>query len=177
MSAQAAIFRVGADSLCTHASIQSALDAAQDNPGPDTIRISSSLIYRDQRLFIGGHEVTLEGAYARCQSTSPGLVRTRISGAGGVRDSVFRIENATATLVGLSIVGGDSNDRGGGIAIAGTTPTRVTLRNTQVRDNSALDGGGISVIGETSQLVLDSESVVEFNTARRNGGGHSDHPL
>ena len=173
-SVDAAVYRVGTGSGCTHSSIQAAVDAAHaPSSDSDTIRITDSLAYRQQHVLIRGKAtwLTLEGGYANCQSIASSGTRALIDGAGGLAASVLVIEDSDVTLQNLNIIGGDSNDFGGGIVIAGIGRTRVGLVNTRVGQNNALDGGGVAVLGAQALVHLDTDSTVEVNNARRDGGG------
>ena len=73
MPAQAAIYRVGSGSGCTHATIQAAVGAASQSAEADEIRISQSQTYVQQAILIDQVQgsLTLAGGYATCSSGTP----------------------------------------------------------------------------------------------------------
>ena len=187
--AEAAVFRVGSDAACTHATIQSAIDAAAANgAGQDSIRIAIGS-YTAQALLIENHWLQMGGGYVDCSATfpTPGA-RSAISGAGNGGLPVLRILQSDATfgntgLAALDISGGDVGaGDGGGIRAIGSI--QLYLTNTRVHDNRAARGGGIYVRGTPGQQVLslsvtgyesnDSQSRIEHNVASDGGGVYVD---
>lgn len=175
LPAQAAIFRVGVGKGCTHSSIQAAVNAATSTTDANTIQVTDTGSYTRQHILIRNRSrLTIEGGYASCSSLAGtgSRSRTLIDGAGATAGSVFVVDESSVTLRNLDIIGGASNDFGGGILIEGLSSSSVGLENTRVGQNSALDGGGVAVIGSgVVTLGIGTDSTVEVNSARRNGGG------
>lgn len=172
--AGAAIYRVGAGSSCTHATIQSAIDTAAATPGvADSIRVTRSLAYDDVELDIEDQSVVLEGGYATCSTESPDGTRTILTGNGD--DSVLRIRgHGDVTLQRLTLTGGHQPrfvyGYGGGMQISGG-PHQVSLSGVLVTGNDAGHGGGISLVNDESdasgdvRLRLGNDTVVSNNSA------------
>ncbi|WP_306581962.1 hypothetical protein [Dokdonella sp.] len=176
-SAQAAVFTVGSGPGCTHGTIQSAINAANDSAGPDTVRLTRSLTYEPEANAINtAQELTVEGGYATCDQANPDATNTIISGTGGVHAPVFTITAPTGALIHLrrlTISGGDGDggSTGGGIHFQGDGI--LDIANSLITQNTAGYGGGIYVKGTGShtELVLGANVVVINNTARYSGGG------
>ena len=85
-SAQAAIYTVGNGAGCTHGTIQSAINAANNSAGADTVRLTHSLTYEPEANTINtAQELTVEGGYATCTQASPDMTKTIVSGSGEQR--------------------------------------------------------------------------------------------
>lgn len=179
MPVDAAIYRVGSGAGCTHATIQSAIDAAVASATDDEIRISGGP-YNNQALNINAAEgrLALLGAYADCTASEPTTgVLTIIDGTPA--QSVLRISaSADVKLWNLDIQGGRSPDSGGGIRFNATTPASLDLLNTYVRNNVARGGGGIAIENVSSALTADQVrlslrgiSAVVGNAADNSFGG------
>jgi len=172
--AGAEIFRVGSGGGCTHATIQSAIDAAAATPDEaDFIRITRSVAYNDIALNIHDQHLVLEGGYASCTTDSPDGTRTELTGNGD--DSVLRIHGyGDIVLKRLTISGGHEPrfdyGYGGGIQIS-DGPHLVSLSEVLVTGNDAGHGGGISVKNDYSgnpndvQLLLGDDTVISNNEA------------
>ena len=64
-------FLVGAGGApCDYATIQAAIDAAANNPGPDAILVARDQNYTAQALTIGSQDLYLWGGYNNCPSQS-----------------------------------------------------------------------------------------------------------
>jgi predicted outer membrane repeat protein len=180
-NAQAAIFTVGTPSgpgqPCTHGTIQSAITAANNSAGADTIRLTRSLTYEPEANTINtGQELTIEGGYATCDQVNSDTTNTIVSGAGGAHAPVFSITAPTGALIHLrrlTIRGGDvdGSGNGGGIFFEGDGVLEIT--DSLITQNTAGFGGGIYAKGTASnaELVLGANVVVSSNTARYDGGG------
>jgi hypothetical protein len=172
--ADAATFTVGAGVACNTGSLQAAIDAARDAPGPDLIRIASDQSYTAQALRIGQQDLVLEGGYSDCTATTP-TGSTVISGQGGSAAPVFTITGSgVRDLRRLSIIRGDASPldgEGGGINFAGSG--ELVLSSVAVNQNRAAFGGGINFRATASPAVLSIESgtTISLNTAQISGGG------
>lgn len=176
--ADAAIYAVGDEPGCTHATIQAAVDAAEANPGEDFIRIPHSRVWAEQAVVIDTDQTLwLEGFWADCNNIDSSQ-QTVLDGAGGSASSVLRISTGTNGAVRMSwltLRGGDPSPvsgQGGGIHFSGRG--RLELSNDMaVVNNSAASGGGIYASGdaEGAQLVIGARVIITGNTAHRDGGG------
>ncbi len=177
-SSQAAVFRVGGSaSGCTHTTIQAAVDAAQNSPGADVIRVARDTAYTAQQIMIStSQELEIAGGYDNC-GTDATSGTTTLDGSGGGGYPVLRLYGDTGALVrlrGLALTGGDNpdSDHGGGILFVGRG--RLELHNVSVRQNRAGYGAGIYVRGEDSgeaRLVFGRDVIVNNNIAAHSGGG------
>ncbi len=184
--AGAAVFTVGSPSgpgqPCTHGTIQSAIDAANNSAGADTILLTRSLTYQPEANTINtSQELTITGGYATCTSDFDGTP-TVVSGAGGAPAPVFTINAPTGALIRLrrlAISGGDvANDGlGGGIRFSGDGTLEIS--DSSITNNVAGYGGGISAsgTGANAKLVIKANVVVVNNTARYGGGGVYAHEI
>jgi len=115
---QAAVFSVGVGAECTHTTIQAAINAAQNNPGADTVRITRSLFYIEQALVLStAQEVDLVGGFATCKQAASDGVLTDVSGINGAEEPVMRITINSGGLVRLrhlTILRGDEDGAGNG---------------------------------------------------------------
>ena len=81
----AAIFTVGSDGACTHATITNALVASLA-PGADVIRIATNQTYNNLYIHLTDWssatvgQVTLAGGYDNCSDTTAGSLTTTIDG-------------------------------------------------------------------------------------------------
>jgi len=176
--AQAVVLSVGSDAGCSHATVQAAVDALPAD-GMHEIRVRSGT-WSAQAIAINSRSVTIRGGYTSCaQSTPTGT--TILSGLGGAAASVLGIgSNLPAgtgidiVLENLSLVRGDDTFYGGGIEFRayGT----LTLRKVGIAQNTAGYGGGIYFFGDPdtkafSELRIESDTVIQLNTATYGGGG------
>jgi hypothetical protein len=169
-------FSVGTGPGCTHATIQSALDAAaNDGLVPSLIKITRSLSYTQQALRINDREyVELRGGYARCTDTLPDANRTRIDGSGGAKQTVIAVVGnfpSTVRLAGLEIVGGDAEDHEYGGAVYARHGGLLVIAASSIHNNRAGYGGGIAIEGRGTELALRDDVLVYSNSAMYEGGG------
>lgn len=173
-AAHGAVFTVGGDAACATNSLQAAIDAARDLPGPDVIRLASNRSYTAQALRIGQQDLVIEGGYADCTAASP-TGSTIISGEGGSASPVFTITGSgVRDLRRLGIIRGDASPldgEGGGISFAGSGELRLT--SVAINQNRAAYGGGINFRGTASPaaLTIGSGTTISSNTAQISGGG------
>lgn len=173
--ADAAVYTVGLQSDCSHANVQAAVNAAQSNPGPDTIRVWSSVTWTGQQISIDSdQDLELIGGFANCSAATPNGTRSELNGAGGDARPVLTIRgNGVFRLRHLKIAGGDQDgdDNGGGIYFEGGGI--LDIADSSITENIAYDGGGIYAVGTTlaAELVLGANVNVQANTARKSGGG------
>lgn len=179
--ADAAIFTVGSPSgpgqPCTHGTIQSAINAAEANPGADTVRLTRSLTYEPEANAITTNQVlVVEGGYATCTQAAADTQKTIVSGTGGSAAPVFHITIQTGgnvTLRKLTIRGGDEGGagKGGGIYFRGNGI--LEIHDSLITQNVAGHGAGIYAegTGSDTELVIGANVIVSNNTARYNGGG------
>ncbi len=175
-SAGAAVYVVGTGSGCTHATVQAAINAAQANPGADTVRITRSQTWTAQELQVDtSQELSLVGGFDTCTTSEPSGMTT-LSGAGGNPRQVLRVSmpgGGVVRLQHLMIRDADpsSDADGGGIYFSGNGV--LELSDTSVIQNQAGYGAGIYArgTGHDARLVFGENVIVGFNTARHSGGG------
>ncbi|MGE3822463.1 MAG: choice-of-anchor Q domain-containing protein, partial [Isosphaeraceae bacterium] len=139
-------------------SLREAIAYAAASPGDDTVTFAENL---GGLIHLSG-SVELVLADPSGRITIRGDGRITIDARGESR--VIRVdEGTTATLTGLTLVGGRSGS-GAGISNSGS----LTLDHMTIRDNGApgADGGGIFNRGT---LVI-SDSTIQGNAARHGGG-------
>jgi hypothetical protein len=177
VTAQAAVYTVGADGACTHTTIAAAAASAAAHPGPDEIHVAYNLSYTAQAISVSADEqLDVIGGFADCtQATSDGS-RTTIDGAGGATEPVFRINVDTGGLVRLSYLtiqhgDEDGTGKGGGIYFKGNGI--LELNHVAVTNNIAGYGGGIYAegTGDQTELVIGTDVAIVGNIARYDGGG------
>ena len=173
--ARAAVYAVGPDPGCTHATIQAAIDAAEANPGEDFIRIPHSQVWNEQALVIDTAQVlNIEGYWSDC-STIDDSQLTTLDGFGGSEAPVMRIEGTgIVNLHTLTIRNGDVSGvggKGGGLYYRGNGT--LTLARVSIINNTAGLGGGMYLEGTgVDALVVIYGSVgITGNVARDSGGG------
>jgi predicted outer membrane repeat protein len=174
--AAAATYAVGPiASGCTHVRLQDAVNAAEANPGADTIRMTRQGNWSAQQVVIDtAQDLDILGGFATCASTAPDGTPTTLSGAGGDARPVLRIRGSgVVRLRNLVIREGDpaGTDSGGGIDFIGGGI--LDIADTAIVDNSAYNGGGIFARGTTTaaEVVLGRNVTVQNNIARNDGGG------
>lgn len=174
--AVAATYTVGPIAAgCTHSQLQNAVNAAQANPGADTIRMTRQGNWSAQQVVIDtAQDLDVLGGFALCSSTAPDATNTTLSGAGGDARPVLTIRGSgVIRLRNLIIRDGDpaGTDSGGGINYVGGGI--LDIANTAIVDNSAYNGGGVFARGTTTaaEVVLGQNVNVQSNTARNDGGG------
>lgn len=173
-AAPAATYTVGPAAACTHATLQAALDAAANTPGPDVVRIVRSTTWTGIQVSTQtDQDVEIVGGWLACTSAAPDG-KTTLSGAGGQSRSVIALRgNGRFVLRNLVLRDGDQagDDDGGGIHFLGGGI--LDIADSEIVDNQAEDGGGIYAQGTTTQaeLIVGANVTIANNTARRHGGG------
>jgi hypothetical protein len=170
------VLRVGTGPGCTHATIQSALNAAaNDGHDPTSIMITRSLSYTDQALRINDREaIELIGGFERCADTAPGSGYTRIDGTGGAQQTVIAVVGSypsSVALSGLEITGGDAEDHEYGGGVYARHGGLLSVANSAIHGNRAGRGGGIAVEGQGTTLALRDNVLIYDNGALYEGGG------
>lgn len=155
----AGVDRVGVNGTCAYATIQQAVNAAQDG---DTVRVAAGVYF--ENVVITDKSITVEGGYDSTCSTVTGG-ETRVEGSAGSGNTVA-IGAGTTVLRHLDIAWGSGY--GGGVQVA--VGAHVTLDDSDVYYNHGSYGGGIYVaIGGVMTVTNGSE--VRDNTASIYGGG------
>ncbi len=163
LSAQAATFTVTSTGDSGAGSLRQAIHDANALAGDDTINFSLSNCPCAIALTSGELSIANNG---KLTISGPGANQLSVSGSSISR--VFFIQaNANAAISNLTVTGGNAaNSIGGGIFSDGT----LTLNNSTVSGNSAIEygaGGGITIIGGTAVI---SNSTVTGNSALFGGG-------
>ena len=180
---------MASDAACTHASLQSAIDAATCAYGT-TIFVTSEIPYTDQHLTIAGKNIAFigRGSGDRCghvdppvcdgvcpPTTAPNVaVRGNDDEGGHASASIFKISgNSHITLRYLDLYGANIASDGGAIDFEGSGS--LTLDTTAIRANSAANGGGVQFTGtgdgDPSTLSVLAYAQVINNQASADGGG------
>jgi hypothetical protein len=158
------VLTVGNTANCDFNTLQSAINAASTQAADATI-IRVVKADDNVHVLISDRNITLDGRWRNCSSTTPGNTREVISGNG--LDSVIRVtttglSSRTLILRGLVVRGGGAddaiNERGGGLRISGRVATE--LYDVSVSNNVSIFGGGVAVEGSFASLSLDEGSVI-----------------
>ena len=171
--APAATFSVGSDPACTHATIQSAIDAAGANAIGDQI-ILAAPSFSQVELNLTNDSIAIRGGFASCGAVAP-TGRTRLVGRNDAASRVLAVTNTglptTLDLVVLD-VGREAGEVGGGISVSGIGPVVLTLTRSSVSGHDAVRGAGIDLSGPLSSFktLRLAASVVSGNRATTGGG-------
>ncbi len=163
LPAQAAIFTVGSPvgaGQCTHGTIQAAINAANANPGFDTIRLTRSLTYEPEaNTVVTSQDLNIVGGFATCTQTATDNIRTVVSGGYANGGSVFTITANGSAIVKLRHLE-IRRAQGRGIAFSGNGILQ-TIESTITQNRS----GGISAFatGTDAELVIDTDTLITFN--------------
>lgn len=162
-----AIARLKADDGGDGISLREAIIAANNQVGFDAIVLDIGTYLRteggfEDLAFLGDLDITDDLAII-----GAGLEQTIIDGAGF--DRVFEVRNgAEVHISDLTIKGGSSAGRGGGINVV-QSGSSLDLERARVFQNQAADdGGGISASSNTD-LVIEHTSI--FNNVADDAGG------
>lgn len=175
--AHAAVYAVGTEPGCTHATIQAAVDAAEANPGEDFIRIPHSQVWNEQAIVINtAQTLWLEGYWSDC-NTIDGSTHTTLDGFGGSAAPVIRINAPTGSVIGLDMLtirNGDvsgTGGKGGGIYYRGNGT--LSLSNSAIINNTAGLGGGMYLegTGDAAAVYIQGGVGITGNVALDSGGG------
>jgi hypothetical protein len=116
-----AILHVGTGAGCEHATIQAAINAADNADGTTWIHITRTLAYTNQQLDIAGKNVVLTGGYADCQQVVEDETRTQLSGINGTVRPVITVRGSTqfVGIYKLDISGNHNTNPGAGAGLGG----------------------------------------------------------
>jgi len=171
--AHGAVFIAGAG--CDYATAQGAIDAAEEAPGADEVRIVANQDYFESLLVIDDGELDIVGGFESCDATEPNGA-TLISGAGAPASSVFAFSgDGTVRAHHLVLSDGDSSGSGGGILFLSVSGT-LEIRNMSITGNHANQGGGIAALGPEKRrgalpVLKIGPNVVISNNSAWSGGG------
>ena len=181
-------------------SLREAIERANAQPGHDVITFSPALTGQTIALSLAASARSSLEITDSVEIQGPGSDLLTIDGSANDptpddnNADGLRVVNVTANNVaisGLTITGGDVNDRGGGLMNAGQLElTDVTFRDNHARgggglfssgnlqlrqslvsgneSNSSLGGGGIGIAGGSATI---QDSVIRENEATFRGGG------
>ena len=163
--------RVGSDAACSDTDLQSAIDALP--AGVENSILVNATTFTSQHVTVDTRKAMIEGGYANCSATAP-TSTTTLSGTGHTGDSVLTVKGGSVIyLHNLTISHGqeDFDGHGGGIDFAGHGT--LDINNVVISQNYAGYGAGINVdaSGGTAVLILETDVVVNLNTAQFSGGG------
>ena len=170
---------VGTGVGCNNATIQSAINAANNANGTTYIRITRTLTYTNQQLYIASKNVVLTGGYADCNQTVEDGGHTTLGGINGTAGAVITV-SGTTTFVGIYKLDINNNRNtnvgagagfGGGIAVRGGPHTLVGLGDNSINGNQANFGGGLYVNNEFSNNANDVNVLIGANVFISNNRG------
>lgn len=156
-------------------SLREAIIAANDADGPDTISLPAGT-YALTITGSGennGEEGDLDTRFEALTINGAGAGTTTIAVTGG-DDRVLEVRNDSTTISGVTISQGQggpgfAGGNGGGILVS--SDSALTLNNSIVTGNDAVEGeGGGIYVDYRGSLVLNSATVSD-NTAEGSGGG------
>lgn len=170
------LYRVGSGEGCTHATLQSAVDAAAVDLEPSEIRLSRTVAYANQSVHktfaANDFELDIVGGYDSCLDPDPDGAHTVIDGSGGPQQSVLSFHGvAEIDISRVTITGGDAEDHEYGGAIYFGAEGRISLHRVSLANNRAGYGGAIAVNHAKALLRLWSDVLIHDNFARYQGGG------
>jgi len=150
-------------------SLREAIALASGKPGKQRITFAPGLA--GGTIMLNGAELLITDDL---EILGPGAGRVTID--ANQQSRVFRIQDSTVTLVGLTITGGYvigddyTAENGGGIYCIGPN-SALTITDCTISGNTADGfGGGVCCIGPNSTLTI-TDSTISGNTAYDNGGG------
>lgn len=157
------IHTVGAGGTCDFATIQAAINAADDD---DIIAIARDQVYNNQQLFVTNKSLEFRGGFDDCGDGSPGALDTLVNGNGSA--SVFSITSnevdpAEVSFANIAIWGGGGSD-GGGLHISGNVEVVVAAGSVSNNDVSG-SGGGIFLSGADASVVIGDNAIIGSTSA------------
>lgn len=181
--AHAATFSVGAGG--TFSTIQAGLNAAIAAGGSNEVRVEAGSYTENLTVSMSAGALDVSGGW-NAAFTQRNLDPTATFLSGGVVDRVLNASvtgSGSLSLAGLLIVGGTSNDRGGGIflhlgntALAQIRDCNFGLNTVQANaGGNALGGAFYAEVFDASGLIFDgnlvSSNSASVSTGASNGGG------
>ena len=154
--------------------LREAINMADVSPGNETVTFSSTVFgTTPETIILGGSQLNLTKAAGVTGSVTilgPGAGLLSVSGNNVSR--VFYLNSgSTATLLRLTITGGNGSDSGGALYSKGT----AALTNCVVSGNTGFDGGGgLSFFGGVAMLTNCTISNNVCNSGQGGGGLYSD---
>lgn len=177
-TANAATYCVGAPGGgTTHTSIQAALNAAETNPGTDTIFVIRRDGIQAQGIVIENQDLILSGAHVNCNPDEPLFEPTVLNAGGGSMTSALIVRNTASSqlmhveISGFDIVGGDAIfGAGGGLRVDGHVD--LALSHLKISQSEASYGAGIAFYGAAeASMRLGDRVEISNNLATGSGGG------
>jgi hypothetical protein len=122
--------------------LRQAIAQANTTGGGHTIAFDKKVFNTPQTITLGGTQLELSDTTGTVTITGP---KAGVTVSGGGISRVFLVDKGvTTTLDGLTITGGMTGSRGGGVYQEGGT---ATLTSCTVSGNSAANGGGVFTTG------------------------------
>lgn len=166
-SAEAATYWVGSGAGCTHATLDSAIAAAQANgTSPDFIRLAGAVTLGDL-IEITNDTLFVEGGYSVCGGPA-GTSRTSID-VPGAHDA-FWIHGASPALLRLHNVRVEMGPAAGRI-LRLEEHGWAQVTNSELLNGQAAAGGNVWMSGADTQLTVESSSRIALGTATSGNGG------
>jgi len=151
-------------------SLRQSILLANASPGMDTIVFDSAVAV----ISLTSAELLITDSI---QINGPGPDKLTVNG-GKQAFRVFHVQvtgNKSAEFSGITVTGGQSPDKGGGIF---SFSSRLTINNCRVSGNSAKTlGGGIYVNGPYGQQTRITATLISNNSAGTSGGGIYTHDV
>ena len=147
-------------------SLRQAIEDANATAGLDTIEFDEELSGQEITLISGELQITDD-------LTINGLGADSLTISGNNDSRVFMLDDSnesnqiSVVLDGLTITEGNAFDEGGGIF----NRENLTVNNTTISSNSAINGGGIYNNYESTVVVTNSSITDNFTYSDGNGGG------
>ena len=179
--ATAAVFTVGGPvgpGLCTHPTLQAAIDAAAASPGLDIIRLTRGEHVAQRLVINDSSTLSIEGGFLEC-ATLVRVDQSTLSGTGANPPGpvVRHLGSGNLVLANLHIRNGAAygssatTTAGGGIASTGSGA--LTVHRSLIYNNRARNGGGIHASVPTlpaKEVTLEGVRFID-NEAESSGGG------
>jgi hypothetical protein len=164
----AAEFRVGPGG--THATIQSAIDAALALAGDDVIKIRSGIYFENLRMRTLSSSVTLSGGWNEVfEMRTASRTATTIDGSrrGRVMDAL--VEGGSLTMIGLSLVNGESSGAsptqpaaGAGMSAQLFSRSSVRIVSCEFRGNGTFGGAATYTQGGAVAIFAEDAAAIEI---------------
>lgn len=169
--ASAAIFTVGSPvgaGQCTHGTIQAAINAANSNPGFDTIRLTRSLTYEPEAVSVTtSQDLNIVGGFANCTQSQTDNIQTTVSGGLTGTSPVFSITANGSAIVKLRHLRITRGQRGG-IHFSGNGILQIIETLIDHNNGVGIEGNGT---GTDAELVIDTGTLILNNTNPGTFGG------
>jgi len=156
----------------------SVYDADNDGLPEDTIEFAAgpgeafenggSIFLGDNGMLEISSDITINGDLDDDGNPDVTLDANTDAGQTDASDRVLLVSNGQATLIGLTITGGQTHAEGGGIRI--DSEASLLIEDSIIAENEATNGGGIANAGT---LQVDRSEISDNKTGGQGGGLHN----